>query len=157
MSNPNPNIATRFAPGNRLGGRPLGARARLGEKFQQALADDFERHGDAVIKIVRSEDPSTYLGIVAKLQPREVEAKLQIEQRIPGNLPPEAWEALKGVWEAIEAAGASGFPPEQVFQLIEHTLRAELAKPIEPAPALVSVDPGGHPEPIAAAIPAPPF
>ena len=40
----------RFLPGNSgFGGRPKGARSKLGEAFIQALHDDFEEFGVAAI------------------------------------------------------------------------------------------------------------
>ena len=54
-------------------GRPLGSRHRIAEDVYSKLADDFERHGAAVIQRVRDEDPSTYLRLIAGLVPRNVE------------------------------------------------------------------------------------
>ena len=54
-------------------GRPLGSRHRITEDLFSKLAEDFERHGVAVIQRVRDEDPSTYLRLIAGLVPRNVE------------------------------------------------------------------------------------
>lgn len=135
--NPNPNVTTRFAPGNTLGRRPKGARARLGEKFLQVLANDFDQHGDFVMQTVRTEDPSTYFTTVAKLLPREVEAKLQVTQAPPGNLDPEEWTTLRRILDIVSAA-APGAPAAHVFDVIEGALRGEFARTIDHAPWLSS-------------------
>src|SRR6516165_9051966 len=54
------------------GGRPAGSRNRLTGAFLNKLADDFEQHGDAVIRIARIEKPVEYLKIVASILPREL-------------------------------------------------------------------------------------
>src|SRR5260370_39419105 len=61
----------RFLPGNKRGGRPKGARDRHSRNFLHAFADDFERHGQAVIERVREEQPAQYLKIAADLLPKE--------------------------------------------------------------------------------------
>ncbi len=62
----------RFLPGNNGGpGRPKGARNKLGEMFLEALHDDFEKHGVAVIEAVRTEKPDQYMKVVASLLPKE--------------------------------------------------------------------------------------
>jgi len=65
---------TRFKPGQsgNPSGRPKGARSRLGEQFIQALADDFEENGEAVIKMVRLRDPVAYVKVIKDILPREV-------------------------------------------------------------------------------------
>lgn len=57
------------------GGRPKGARNRLGESFLTALEADFTEHGTKVIEAVRVERPHEYLKVVASLLPRQVEIK----------------------------------------------------------------------------------
>ena len=131
MANSNPNPATRFAPGNGYGGRQAGARARLSAKFQQALADDFDEHGDGVIQLVRANDPSTYLSLVAKLQPREVEAKLQVEQKIPGNLTADEYAQLRGVLELLERL-APAVATGEVLATVEAALIAAYVEPAAP-------------------------
>ncbi len=59
-----------FKPGE--GGRKKGSRNKLGEDFIQAIAEDFENHGAAVIERVRQERPTDYLKVVASLLPKDV-------------------------------------------------------------------------------------
>src|SRR5271169_4457930 len=54
------------------GGRPLGSRNKLNEKFLLALHDDFEKHGAAAIAQVRGSQPGTYLKVIASILPREL-------------------------------------------------------------------------------------
>jgi hypothetical protein len=49
------------------GGRPRGARNKLGEAFLQDLRADLEKHGKSVIERVRRDDPSTYLRVMASV------------------------------------------------------------------------------------------
>jgi hypothetical protein len=58
-----------FTPGSR--GRPIGARNRLTNALLTKVADDFEQHGDAVIRITRIEKPAEYLKLIASLLPKE--------------------------------------------------------------------------------------
>jgi hypothetical protein len=64
--------AGQFQKGNPGGGRPLGSRNRLSEVAIALLGRDFSEHGEEVIKQVRTEEPATYLKIVASLLPRQV-------------------------------------------------------------------------------------
>jgi hypothetical protein len=66
----------RFLPGNIGGGRPKGARNKLGEAFIQALHDDFEEYGIAAVKAVREEKPDQYLKVIASLLPKDVNLNL---------------------------------------------------------------------------------
>lgn len=66
---------TRFSPTNQpvKTGRSRESRDRLSQSFLKGLADDFEKHGVTAIEKVRKADPSTYLRVVASLQPKEFE------------------------------------------------------------------------------------
>ena len=65
-----PPVEHQFKPGQ--GGRKKGSRNKLGEDFIQAIAEDFENHGAAVIVRVRQERPTDYLKVVASLLPKDV-------------------------------------------------------------------------------------
>ena len=81
-----------FKPGNPGGpGRAVGSRNRLTNSFLKALADDFEEHGAATIKITRIEKPDVYFKAIASLMPKEfqvADAKLGelSEEEIAGML-----------------------------------------------------------------------
>jgi hypothetical protein len=61
-----------FKPGNPGGpGRPVGSRNKLQIKFLTALQQDFEEHGEGVIRIRRIEEPIRYLQMIAGLMPKE--------------------------------------------------------------------------------------
>lgn len=71
------NEAGQFLKGSKgLGGRKLGARAKLGEAFVQALQEDFAEHGVAAIEAVRTDKPDQYLKVIAGLLPRDVNLTL---------------------------------------------------------------------------------
>ena len=60
-----------FAKGQ--GGRRRGARHRISTALLEAIARDFEEHGEETVRITRVEKPVEYLRIVASLLPRELE------------------------------------------------------------------------------------
>ena len=62
----------RFISGNIGGGRPKGARAKLGEAFIKALFEDFNENGVDAIQQVRDEKPDQYLKVIASLMPKEI-------------------------------------------------------------------------------------
>jgi hypothetical protein len=62
----------RYLTGNSGGGRPRGARSKLGEQFIEALAADFEQHGETAIEVVRKRDTTAYLKIIKDILPREI-------------------------------------------------------------------------------------
>lgn len=63
----------RFVSGNIGGGRPKGARAKLGEAFLSALQEDFAEHGVDAIATVRDEKPDQYLKVIASILPKELD------------------------------------------------------------------------------------
>jgi hypothetical protein len=60
----------RFQPGH-SGGRPRGAKNKLHRSFIEALAKDFEEHGEDAIRICRVEEPTRYLQVIASILPKE--------------------------------------------------------------------------------------
>src|SRR5262249_57301735 len=59
----------RFESGNTFGknGRPRGAKNKLHRSFVEALAKDFEEHGEGAIVVCRVEEPTRYLQIIASI------------------------------------------------------------------------------------------
>src|ERR1700730_7891019 len=96
----------KFQPGHAKtpgSGRPQGSRTRLSNALLSALAEDFEVHGPTVIKIVRIEEPATYLRVIASLLPKEFainDAKL-------GDMSDEEISALLATVREMRAQTAS--------------------------------------------------
>ncbi len=72
-------------------GRPAGSRNKIAEDFVSAMAKDFEKHGEAAIRVVRARKPEVYLKIVADLVPKDLhvehsgsEAFMVLWQRMAG-------------------------------------------------------------------------
>ena len=70
----------KFQKGNKNGGRKLGSRNRLSAAFVDALAADFEKHGDGVIAILRVESPSDYCRLIGSLVPKELGVEVSNKQ-----------------------------------------------------------------------------
>ena len=47
------------------------ARVKLQRKYFDALLADFAEHGETAIKIMRIEEPSAYIRVIASLMPKE--------------------------------------------------------------------------------------
>lgn len=74
--------ATQFKPGQSGNpkGRPVGSRQRLGEKFINDLAADYDVHGAAAIVTLRTEQPAAYIKIVADLMPKDLNLNVDASQ-----------------------------------------------------------------------------
>lgn len=67
----------RFLPGNSgFGGRPKGARNKLGEQFINDLYADWQDHGVATLARVREEKPDQYLKVVASILPKDLNVNI---------------------------------------------------------------------------------
>jgi hypothetical protein len=62
-----------------IGGRPVGARNKLGEDFIRALHESFQEHGPETIEAVRVEKPDQYLKVIASLLPKDVNLNVNNE------------------------------------------------------------------------------
>ena len=66
----------RFLTGNIGGGRPKGARNKLGEEFLQDMLADWKINGVEAISKVRDEKPDVYLKVVASILPKELNVRV---------------------------------------------------------------------------------
>jgi hypothetical protein len=66
----------RFQKGNNasngMGGRPLGSRTKLCKRLLEDLFADWQEGGQAAIKMMRIENPSGYVKMMASILPREL-------------------------------------------------------------------------------------
>jgi hypothetical protein len=108
-------------------GRPLGARSRLSEAVLADVAADWAIGGAETIARVRATDPAVYFRVIASILPKDV--LLSVQQAVPGNLDADSYAALRSLLDVIQRTGIEG-GPQQVFEMIEHDLRARVAKPI---------------------------
>jgi hypothetical protein len=71
----------RFLQGNtgNVGGRPKGARNRLGEAFLEDLRDSWNEVGAVALMRCAEEDPAAYCRIVAGLLPRDVNLNVAVD------------------------------------------------------------------------------
>lgn len=69
------HIATRFQPGNKLGGRPKGVRNTLSERVLKDLLADWEEHGKDAIISTRLSKPEVYVKAIVSLIPKELSVR----------------------------------------------------------------------------------
>ena len=85
------------------GGRRAGARNKLQTKLLEALAADFEEHGEGVIRICRVEKPVEYLKVIVSVLPRE----LIVEQSNLAELTDEQVAAYIGILQTMQMKNAA--------------------------------------------------
>lgn len=66
----------RFLTGNIGGGRPKGARAKLGELFLEDMLTAWESKGAAAIHTVIEKRPQDFLKVVASLMPKDLNVNI---------------------------------------------------------------------------------
>lgn len=83
-----PPAVFQFKPGTsgNPGGKPAGARNRLSTKFVHDLLEDFEAHGKEAIQAARTDDPVSYVRVVASLLPKQVEQSQPLEDLTDAEL-----------------------------------------------------------------------
>jgi hypothetical protein len=109
-------------------GRPVGSRAKLGDAFVESLQRKWQAEGDDILDRVARDNPEKVLEVMARVLPKEL--AISVEQRTPGNLSADAYAALRRLLDLIEACKVDG-DPQQVFERIEASLRADAATVIE--------------------------
>lgn len=106
----------RFEYGNTFGknGRPRGAKNKLHRSFVEALAKDFEEHGEGAIRICRVEEPTRYLQIIASILPKEF-----LFENVMGDMDDEQLDDLiaalrQRVMEHRQAVGTLASPEKVI-------------------------------------------
>jgi hypothetical protein len=107
-----------------IGGRPVGARNKLGEAFIQALHDSFNEHGPETIEQVRTEKPDQYLKVIASLLPKDVNLSVNNEiemtddelreriRRLSSTIAPFLAAGDGEAGARAEAPGSAAKPPQ---------------------------------------------
>jgi hypothetical protein len=72
-TNANRDRKGRFITGNSGGGRPRGARSKLGEAFLEDLRNCWEERGAEALRRCAEEEPAQFCKIVASLMPRDLD------------------------------------------------------------------------------------
>jgi hypothetical protein len=82
MAKPAQDARGRFISGNSGGGRPRGARNKLGEQFIEALFDDWQKYGATTIERVREQKPDQYLKVIASILPRDISLNVDPDEHL---------------------------------------------------------------------------
>jgi hypothetical protein len=70
----------RFLAGNTgNGGRPKGARSKLGEAFLEDLRDAWNEHGAQALRRCAIEEPAQFVRVVASLMPKDVNLNVALD------------------------------------------------------------------------------
>ncbi len=64
---------------NGIGGRPKGSRNKLGEAFLADLCAEWSKSGPDALKRLASEDPASFVRVVAQVLPKEIDATLNVD------------------------------------------------------------------------------
>ena len=101
----------RSLTGNIGGGRPKGARNKLGEAFIEDLLHSWEAQGPAVIQRVIEEKPEQYLKVVASLMPKDLNVNLnQMDDMTDEQLIKRVRSLDAAIRPFLDAQGASDTP-----------------------------------------------
>jgi len=83
---------------NGKGGRPKGARTKLGEKFIKDLLAAWEKGGQTVMAEAMAKDPAGFLRVIAGILPKELAAEITHKYVIHAPTPAidmEEWHELR--------------------------------------------------------------
>jgi hypothetical protein len=69
----------RYKTGNIGGGRPKGARSKLGEAYVADLRDCWETHGAVALARCATEEPAQFVRVVASLMPKDINLNVAID------------------------------------------------------------------------------
>jgi hypothetical protein len=124
-----------FEPGReKTGGRKLGVRNKLSERFLKDLHDEWERSGQDTLKILAKENPEAFARLAVGILPREFE-----------GLPP-AVQIITGVVrgdEAVASPPAALPPPKKEEPKAEACplVTADLVAPLPKASDITEAQP----------------
>jgi hypothetical protein len=136
-----------FEPGReKTGGRKLGVRNKLSERFLKDLHDEWERSGSDCLKILAKEDPASFAKLAVGVLPREFEGLPPAVQIITGvvrgdegpavavpsppvALPPPKKEEPKAEACPLMTADLVAPPPTAAGMSFSQPARAEPHKP----------------------------
>jgi hypothetical protein len=68
------------------GGRPRGARNRLGEQFLEDLRDCWQRKGMAALEACADDDPAAFVRCVASLMPKDLNINANLSVDVADHL-----------------------------------------------------------------------
>ena len=79
---PPPPVEHQFKPGQsgNPGGKAVNARNKIQTGFLNALAKDFEAHGEEAIRLCRETKPQDYVRVCAALLPKEVNVTTPLDE-----------------------------------------------------------------------------
>lgn len=105
----NPPAEHQFKPGNLAnpGGKPVGARNKLNARFLNELIKQFDAHGAEAIRNCAENDPSTFVRVLASLQPKELEIKRPLDDISDEQLD-AAYVAVRAILGAQNAGSGEG-------------------------------------------------
>ena len=117
----------RFLNGNkRSTGRPRGSRSKLSEAFISDLSDAWEAHGqDALVKCA-TQEPATFVKIVANLLPRKVDATLEVTSAFEGYDLNDAIQFAQAYEIALRAIGAEPPPEMKTIEAQDKSVAVEV-------------------------------
>jgi hypothetical protein len=126
-----------FEPGReKTGGRKLGVRNKLSERFLKDLHDEWERSGSDCLKILAKEDPASFAKLAVGILPKEFE-----------GLPPSV-VVYTGVQRADErpavASPPAALPPpkkEEPKAEAQPLMTADLVAPLPKASDITNAQP----------------
>jgi hypothetical protein len=91
-----------------IGGRPKGARNKLGEAFIEDMLADWEANGPAAIREVRETKPDQYLKVIATILPKDLNVNINSTEHLTDEQLIERVRSLDAAirpFLALEGAG----------------------------------------------------
>lgn len=109
MSERDPDTGRFLAGNSGNGGRPKGARSKLGEAFLDDLYTDWQQHGKEVVEAVRIDKPDVYLKVVASILPKDLNLNVnKFEEYSDDELIERLRELHEHIGPLLDAEGGDG-------------------------------------------------